>query len=72
MLIGLLNQVTDEESEHALIATVGLREVIITSTQMGEAAVSNQASPQQTASPVNLGAQALIPGSASILPPTFQ
>jgi hypothetical protein len=74
MLIGMIHQETTTETEHALFATVALREVILTSTQMGQVPVGNQTQPQQTAAPTNIGQQALQSNSPSPLTfslPTF-
>jgi hypothetical protein len=55
MLVGLVNQITDETSENALMVTVACREVIITGTQAGQSVAGNQSMPQQTMPPANLG-----------------
>ena len=59
MLIGGIHTMNDETTEHALVATVACREVIITSTQAGQVAAANQTNPQQAADPVNTGLQPL-------------
>jgi len=53
MLMSILSETTDHTTEHALIATVVLREVILTYTQMGS--TGNQQNPSQTADPSNRG-----------------
>lgn len=69
MLIGMVNQVTDETSENALIATVACREVIITHTQTGQAVAGNQSIPQQTSPPANLGQ--VTPKASSVTTPAL-
>lgn len=58
MLISLLSETTDETTEHALIATVGMREVIITDTQGGGGSGS-MAQPLLTGSPSGVGMSSL-------------
>lgn len=53
MLLSILSETTDHTTEHALIATVALREVILTYTQMGS--TNNQQNPSQTSNPSNRG-----------------
>lgn len=55
MLITMINQHTNDETEHALVCTVGMREVILTSTQMGSAPAAAQSVPSVTAAPTATG-----------------
>ena len=65
MLIGLLHMKNTEETEHALICTVGMREVLITSTSggggngAGAGTTGQQTNPEISASPSNNGGQQL-------------
>jgi hypothetical protein len=59
MLIHSLSVTTDETSENALNITVGLREVIIVSTQTTNTSNSNQANPANTASGTDGGTKSL-------------
>ena len=65
MLISSLEVTTNATSEWALVARVVLREVIIVDTQTTSAVIApstkNQAQPQTTAPPVNMGTQQLKP-----------
>jgi hypothetical protein len=55
MLIESLLVETDQESEYALRVAVGLKGVIITSTEGGGAMAGNQADPSQTSGVANSG-----------------
>jgi len=59
MLISLLHQTTNEETEHALVAVVGMREVIITSVN-GSTAGANSMAPAVTQGPLSSGNVALV------------
>lgn len=66
MLISAISVETDQATEHALIATIGLREVIITSTQTTAAASKSpddakQAAPETTGSIKDGGTRSLSP-----------
>lgn len=63
MLIVSLMQHTDQYSEHALMVTVRMREVILTSTSQGAAPAASQQAPASTQPTQNLGTQQLKPAS---------
>lgn len=63
MLMSILSETTDHTTEHALIATVALREVILTYTQMGS--TGNQQNPSQTSDPANRGEVSPVPGNTA-------
>lgn len=65
MLIAMLVQATDAETEHGMIATVMLRGINLTQTQSG-GGNDNSSAPQQTSSPANLGIMPL--GTSPTLP----
>lgn len=60
MLIGRLAVETTERSESALLVVVGLREVIITSTQQTSTSSGSQASPERTGSVTDTGSKQLL------------
>lgn len=61
MLFASIQVVTDTESEYALMTTLRLQEVIITSTDgsSGAGAISDQANPEQTAGTADAGKKSL-------------
>lgn len=62
MLIKSVNMTTDKDTEHSLLLTVTLRQVIIVNTQLVTLApAENQTLPETTAAPSNLGTKSLVP-----------
>lgn len=66
MLITSLGTTTTEDTEHALIATIGLREINIVQTQTTTVPPrENQADPEKTADTTNAGTKQAVPAQSA-------